>query len=195
MAVYIINNGSGLLDQLKVLLSSYSPIVIDRCDLSDFKPDKNDLLILSGGHELPVLWHNKEYADELRLVKKHKGPIIGICLGFELITHAYGAHLHKLTDRLHRTIRIYNTKFSDIIPEQTDINVFESHTWATLHVKSPLVPLAFSDEGIEIIRHKRKPIFGLQFHPEHTSDSNGYIIFSNIIREIYKQTETINESK
>lgn len=185
MAVYIINNGSGLLKNLLNLLSAYSPKLINRDELDKFKPTKDDLLVLSGGHEFPVLWHQKEFGPELQLVKKHKGPIIGICLGFELITHAYGSHLHQSNRREHRIIKIYNTKYSSIIPDRVKVRVFESHIWSTLHVEKPLIPLAFSSEGIEIIKHRTKPIYGLQFHPEYEDGNNGKIIFDKIISEIY----------
>ncbi len=185
MTVYLINNGSGLINELITLLEPYEPIIIDRDKLSNFYPNDNDLLILSGGHEIPILWHNKEYADELNLVINHKGPIIGICLGFEIITHAYGGHLHKLSQRLHRVIDIFNVDNNNIVPEDTQISVFESHIWSVAEVSSPLIALAESDEGVEIIKHESKPIYGLQFHPEHVIESNGYLIFEKIINEIY----------
>lgn len=191
MAVYIINNGSGLLENLIKLLENYSPQIINRDDLANFKPSKTDLLILSGGHEFPVLWHQKEYADELRLVKKHKGPIIGICLGFEIITHAYGSHLHQSNHREHRIIEIHGTENSHIIPDRTIVSVFEAHIWSTLHIKRPLMPLAFSKEGIEIVKHSRKPIYGLQFHPEFRPDNNGKIIFDKIIDSIYPVSKKV----
>ncbi len=185
MAVYIINNGSRLLKNLVHLLAPYNPKLVNRDDLALLKPTKDDLLVLSGGHEIPIQWHKKEYGAELRLIKNHKGPIIGICLGFELITRAFGSHLHQLDKREHRILKLYNTKASNIIPDKVKINVFEAHTWATLHVEKPLTALAFSKEGIEIIKHATKPIYGLQFHPEYEEGNNGKIIFDKILKEIY----------
>jgi carbamoylphosphate synthase small subunit len=45
------------------------------------------------------------------------------------------------------------------------------------------VGLANSIEGIEIIKHKDKPIYGFQFHPEMFPNlSDGDELFANIVK-------------
>lgn len=48
----------------------------------------------------------------------------------------------------------------------TSIRVAERHRWCIVGLGAELVSLARSSFGHEIIRHKNKPIYGLQFHPE-----------------------------
>lgn len=43
---------------------------------------------------------------------------------------------------------------------------FESHRWAVTNMHKDFEVLAESNTGIEVIKHKSKPIFATQFHPE-----------------------------
>ena len=51
-----------------------------------------------------VLYSDGVYNTELELIKNHRGPIVGICLGMELIAHAYDMHLHRQKRRIHRLL-------------------------------------------------------------------------------------------
>ena len=48
-----------------------------------------------------------------------------------------------------------------------------------------LVSLAVSEDGIEIMKHKNKLIYGVQFHPEELQDgNNGHSILKNFLSMI-----------
>jgi anthranilate/para-aminobenzoate synthase component II len=44
--------------------------------------------------------------------------------------------------------------------------------------------LATSKDGIEAIKHRTKPIYGVQFHPSLLSDNEGYKTLENFLKLI-----------
>lgn len=182
MSVIVVDNESKYASALLELLRDKSPTVIGYKDLDYRNFSKNDTVILTGGHGYPILWHDKEYAKEAELIKKHKGPVIGICLGFELIAHIYSSHLHRLNKRRKGEIEVFaSCKSPFAIPSK--IKVYENHNWSVEKVKRPLVPIAYSKDGIEIFKHSRKRIYGLQFHPEKSS-SETMALFKEILASV-----------
>lgn len=183
MSLYIVDNKSKYVEELISLFSSYEPHIASyrEIDRSSLQPD--DIVILSGGHGSPVLWHDKEYAKELDIIKHHRGPVIGICLGFQLIAHAFDSSLHFLPERSKGEKEIYITEEGRGIFSRDRYTVYENHNWSVRQLKHPLVPLATSSDGVEILQHANLPIYGLQFHPEHNANND-------ILSSIFTQFST-----
>lgn len=182
MSIVLVDNESKYTSALLKVLRDARPLVVNYKDLDYRNFAKSDVVILTGGHGDPILWHKKQYAKETELVRRHKGPIIGICLGFELIAHVYGSHLHFLNSRRKGEVQLAPTQNNRLnIPGS--VQVYENHNWSVPKVKRPLVPLAHSGDGVEIFKHSRKPIYGLQFHPEESS-SEGMALFNAILDEV-----------
>jgi anthranilate/para-aminobenzoate synthase component II len=179
MSIIIVDNESTYTNALLKLLSHQNPTLINYKDLNYRNLSTGDIVILTGGHGVPILWHKKHYTNEVELIKKHKGPIIGICLGFELIAHTYGSHLRRLGERRKGEITITPSKKS-LLVIPSSVMVHESHNWSVPKVKRPLRALAYSDDGVEIFKHSRKPIYGVQFHPEASSTA-GKRLFTDIL--------------
>src|ERR1035437_9317342 len=126
MSFVVVDNDSKYSQALLKLLYHEHPRVVNYQDLDYRKLSKGDIVILTGGHGDPILWHKKSYAKEAELIKKHKGPIIGICLGFELIAHVYGSHLRRFETHRKGEVELIPTNFSPIyIPKS--VNVYENH--------------------------------------------------------------------
>jgi len=184
MNILLINNETYFIEELKEKLKKHQVTITSFKKIKQ-DPSKFDAIILSGGHKLDVENHDKEYKTELDIIKNSEVPILGICLGFQLIGHAYMETLEKMNDKtegLIKASKIYRDPITEGLPEE--FYVFESHKW---HIKSLnfLTPLARSKSGIEILKHPDKLIYGTQFHPEKFKDlSNGYTILNNFLRLI-----------
>lgn len=187
MKIVIVDNGSKYTTALMKLVHHYPHVVVDYRDLDYKQLDRNNIVILTGGHNKPILWHSREYARETAVVKRHKGPIIGICLGFELIAHIYGSHLHLYNERRKGEVLLEPLSQVNVttLALPSSVLVYENHNWSVLKLKRPLKPLAVSKDGIEIFKHVRKPIYGMQFHPEESS-MGGTAIFQQIFDEALK---------
>lgn len=96
--------------------------------------------------------------------------------------HAFGGRLKKLEKKL---VGINNFEILKQDPLFFNIHnqeVFEAHQQSVVALPSVLVPLAKSQYGYEIIKHKEFPVYGFQFHPEVLKDDNGgHILVKNFI--------------
>lgn len=171
-----------MIDQLLACFSGMPCTVISFTQISHASIPDDSLVVLSGSSGLPIQYFPETYADEIELIKTHNGPIIGVCFGFEILAYAFGTTLKLQKERSKGITTIYVT---DPYPlEIGSYKVYESHRWVVEKVTEPLVGLAYSDTGIEIIRHTVKPLYGLQFHPESTYDADGKALLGRIIEAI-----------
>lgn len=147
-----------------------------------------DSIVLSG-REIP--WKIEElpteYRAEIALIKKSRIPILGICAGQELVGIAYGAVLGRMQKGAEE---IMEEGFVDLFTRQDPIfkslsdpcSVYMFHGDELKNVPEGFVKIAESKQcNICGIRHKDKPVYGIQFHPEkYTADfPDGKIVFKN----------------
>ena len=149
----------------------------------------SDLVILSGGGQYSVIENELRFAKEIEFIHTSPLPILGICLGSELIAHTFGATLERLVRKQTGPRALEILKPTDsLFADNPPLQVYESHRWAITSLPPDLIGLARSDSGFEIIRHTSLPRIGFQFHPEssvHTS--GGYTLLLNALEILSKQ--------
>jgi GMP synthase-like glutamine amidotransferase len=95
MKIALVDNGSIVLEKLKALLSKNNL----EFDLFDYKTisliDESNYsyAILSGSSKLNVTWNKDVLDSESSFVLNSNLPILGICLGFQIIATCYGCNL------------------------------------------------------------------------------------------------------
>src|SRR5438105_4905350 len=97
MKILLVNNHTVHLNSLGKALAGHQIEVQTYRPGIEFNYQDKDLIILSGGggegleiddeYQPGRLW----YDDEMKLVRTADKPILGICMGFEVIARAYGA--------------------------------------------------------------------------------------------------------
>lgn len=167
MKTLIINNRSKYINELSSLFSNVT--ILNKENLTkDFDVTTYDLTVLSGGSNVPtVLRHPEAYSDELELIKNANIPIIGICLGLEIIIKAFNGELQELSEEHRGLIKLEITSSNlEKVLGVSNTEVKEGHHIGIKQMPLDFVSCAQSEHGIEIIKHKNKPIIGFQFHPE-----------------------------
>jgi len=164
MKILVVNNHSKHIKELLHRLEGVKSVDFE--NLEDKNYNNYDAIILSGGSSLSVKNHKKEYSKELNLIKNCQKPILGICLGFELINFAFGEELKMLKHKEKGIVSIKLISEDEIFKSlPKEFNVYETHRWVVTKNKK-LNCLAKSKDGIEAVKHPGKQIYGVQFHPE-----------------------------
>jgi GMP synthase (glutamine-hydrolysing) len=108
-------------------------------------------------------------------------PILGICYGAEIIALTLGGSIRRMPSPVHGVIPLNVWKQNRMITERKSVLVFESHKYCIAKLPDDFDSIAssrFCDH--EFFSHKKKDIFGTQFHPEK-SGQVGLDIFSNFL--------------
>ena len=119
-----------------------------------------DLVFLSNGPGDP---EDMGYAiEEIRKIAKQK-PMVGICLGHQLLALAF----HGKTEKLKFGHRGCNHPVKDILNDRVHITS-QNHGYyvAKMPEGFEVTHISMNDETVEGMRHKTMPIFSVQFHPE-----------------------------
>ncbi|MFC1722389.1 type 1 glutamine amidotransferase [Patescibacteria group bacterium] len=191
MKILLINNHTDFIDKLENFLGTINSAnvnIVDLVDVNRIDANSYDLVVLSGGHDIPKALFGENIQAERALIKNIQVPLIGICYGFELIAQVYGSKLGKLATKEKGVIKIYSIKDDPIFAEKKEFNVFEAHQWFINALGKDLIPLAKSIDGIEIFKHNVKLIYGFQFHPEvFEQENDGYVLLEKAIEELTKK--------
>ena len=115
-------------------------------------------------------------------------PVLGICYGMQLACEALGGKVQSAESheygRAHCDIVDATDLFKDV-PAQTE--VWMSHGDQVQQIADDFEPLARTATcPFAAVRHKRLPVYGLQFHPEVTHSVDGKKILGNFLREVCK---------
>jgi GMP synthase (glutamine-hydrolysing) len=110
-------------------------------------------------------------------------PVLGICYGMQLACQALGGEVRPSASRefgrAHCHIQEADGLFAGV-PEETV--VWMSHGDQVQTVNGDFVPLAATDTcPVAAVRHRSRPVFGLQFHPEVSHTPYGSRILRNFL--------------
>lgn len=154
----------------------------DELDLEKIESMHPRLIVISPGPGRP-----ESAGMSMDLVTKYRSriPILGICLGMQIVAQCYGGRIVRADEPVHGKVRqIAHTGtrlFKDI---SSPMNVTRYHS---LLVERSSLPSEFlvdaeSQEGeIMAISHRTDQIGGVQFHPEAILTDSGLQLLSNAV--------------
>ncbi len=184
MRVYVVDNGGQWTHrEWRVLkyLGADTQIVPNDTPASQLKDV--DGLVLSGGAprvgiDPGKMGRNGEYLDQLGV------PILGICAGHQFMAkHLGGDAAPSAVPEFGKavvTVQQPDVLFEGLPPT---FEVWESHNDEVSTLPEGFVSLASSPNcAVQAMRSTKRPLFGLQFHPEVENTQHGYEIFQNFLK-------------
>ena len=153
----------------------------DRITLGEARSMAPEALVLSPGPCTPA-----EAGISNRLVAELEGvPVLGVCLGHQCIGDVFGG-------RVRRADRPMHGKSSPVHHRGTDLfsgmqSPFRAVRYHSLVVDAGTVPdelevTAWTDGGeVMAIRHRHRPVWGVQFHPEAVLTEHGHGLLANFL--------------
>jgi GMP synthase (glutamine-hydrolysing) len=160
-------------------------LVKNTSSIEEILAKEPDGLILSGGPTLERAGNCDQYVKELNL------PILGICLGHQVMAKTYGGGVRTGAAGGYAAVEI------EIIDEDEILKglgpktvVWASHADEVSSLPPDFVTLARSRiSEIEAMKHTTRPLYGVQFHPEvsHTVRGNDILLnFFEVCRRFKK---------
>lgn len=140
-----------------------------------------EMVVLSPGPGSP-----DDFEVSLELLDKIQLPILGICLGHQMIAQFFGAKVVRAEVPVHG-------KTSLISHNQTGLFTGLDSSFLVTRYHSLVVPkdslpadlevTAMTDDGVLMgLKHATKPIYSVQFHPEAILSENGHALLKNFVR-------------
>ncbi len=134
--------------------------------------------------------HVNEYKTAFEIVEKNAGaiPVLGICLGHQIISYMFGAKLVNLNRVSHgkkTEMQHYgNSVLFSGVPEVFYGGLYHSWVVDDLPDSLEITSVKREDNLIMSVKHKTLSIEGLQFHPESYMTEYGKIMLANWLKSI-----------
>ncbi|MDI6603996.1 MAG: aminodeoxychorismate/anthranilate synthase component II [Thermoanaerobacteraceae bacterium] len=157
----------------------------DKINISDISNMKPEGIIISPGPGRP-----EDAGICIDVIKTfgNRIPIFGICLGHQAIGYAFGAKIIRADSIKHGKTSLVSHNGKGIF--EGIKNPIEAMRYHSLIVEKETLPGELSitsttKDGIIMgLKHKKYPIYGLQFHPESILTEDGKKIIYNFVEGI-----------
>ena len=196
MILVVDNYDSFTYNLVQILLKQKWPVKIIKSDEWDLARIRENLQTISSFLISPGPGHPRQAQLSLQIVQHFSGlrPILGICLGHQVIAQSFGARVSQASQIMHGKISkiVHSEKFCFQNISQ-NIRVVRYHSLLVEEESLPadLEVTAWSvlpDGKREImgLRHKRHATEGLQFHPESILTEQGENLVLNFFNSEVK---------
>ena len=110
-------------------------------------------------------------------------PILGVCLGHQVIATAYGGVVDRAPELLHgKTSQVEHSGEGVLagLPEPFTATRYHSLAVMTDSVPEVLEVTGTTESGVIMaLRHRELPVEGVQFHPESVLTEGGHLLLAN----------------
>lgn len=168
--------------QLVAEIQGKDPWVIphDSDTLINLDPDSYDNIILSPGPGHPD--NVQDFKTGKAMILHNDKPILGVCLGHQGIFSTFGGRVEHAPSPVHgcisRIIHHQDALYQDI---PNSLQVMRYHSLiCTGPIPEELIITAWTLDGLIMgLRHRHKPIWGIQYHPESIASEYGQQLLLN----------------
>ena len=149
---------ASLFDEVKVLPNTVS--------LSEVKALDPDGIIISPGPGHPL--DRREVGNSPEIVLEAEVPVLGVCLGHQIIATAFGGKVDRVKPRHGKASPVRHDGEGVFRGVKNPLKAGRYHSLAVLEVPKgfDVTAVSLDDSVVMGIRHRKLPIEGLQFHPE-----------------------------
>ncbi len=157
------------------------PPVVVRNDtpLAAVDLDLFDAVVVSPGPGRPE--RARDFGISAHVIRAGGLPVLGVCLGHQGIAHLFGGTVRHAPEPRHgRISAVWHTGQDILAGLPSPFDVVRYHSLAVTDVPDELEPIAWTDDRVIMaLRHRTRPIWGVQFHPESISSQYGRELLAN----------------
>ena len=125
----------------------------------------------------------------LEVVRELAGevPMLGVCLGHEVIAEAFGGHIIRANEPVHgRASVIHHDDTGTFVGLPSSFLVGRYHSLVAERKSLPdclRVNAWLPDDTVMAITHREHPVVGWQFHPESVLTEHGYALLAAFLSD------------
>ncbi len=143
--------------------------------------DDADAVLLSPGPGTPA--EAGVSADFVRRAAQSATPLLGVCLGHQVLAEVYGARVTHADELLHgKTSQVVHDGNGVLQGLPTPFTATRYHSLAVVAdtVPDDLEVTAATEGGVVMgLAHRTLPLHGVQFHPESVMTQGGHRLLAN----------------
>jgi len=122
-------------------------------------------------------------------------PVLGVCLGHQVIGAAFGAAIVRARQPMHGKVSPIHHDGTGIftgVPSPFDATRYHSLAVSSSSLPPVLRVTATADDGeIMALEHREHPVVGVQFHPESALTEHGYRLLDRFLHGERSRAEAL----
>ncbi|KAA2258848.1 aminodeoxychorismate synthase component I [Solihabitans fulvus] len=170
------------LHQYLAEVNGQDPVVIrnddphwDVADLRHF-----DNVVISPGPGRPD--NETDFGICRSVIENSDIPLLGVCLGHQGLCQAFGGTVARAPEPVHGQVSAVTHTGVDLLAGlPSPFQAVRYHSLTVTELPPDLEPIAWSEEDglLMAVRHRTRPLWGVQFHPESIGTEHGLRIMAN----------------
>jgi anthranilate synthase component II len=153
----------------------------DEVDPADLLGGRFTHVVLSPGPGHPGELH--DFAVGRCVLAQGEIPVLGVCLGMQGLVLAYGGRVEQVEPAHGEVAHIMHDGRGLFTGLPQSFAAVRYHSLAAIDVPSTLSVTARSGDGVVMgVRHRSRPLQGVQFHPESILTEHGAALVGNFLR-------------
>ncbi|MEF9934012.1 MAG: aminodeoxychorismate/anthranilate synthase component II [Clostridium sp.] len=169
----------------------YNDVVVyrnDKISIDEIKSLNPSGIIISPGPKTP-----SEAGISKKVIETfyNRVPILGICLGHQSIGEVFGCDVVKASRIMHGKVSdVYHNGDGIFEGVNTPTTVMRYHSLIVTKIdeNKELVVTALTKEGeVMALKHRKYPVYGMQFHPESIFTKEGKKMIKNFINIVNRE--------
>ncbi|QUQ71114.1 aminodeoxychorismate synthase component I [Kutzneria sp. CA-103260] len=140
-----------------------------------------DNVVVSPGPGTPE--HETDLGLARELIDRCDRPLLGVCLGHQAIAHQHGAKVRRADEPRHgRTSPVEHGGTGLFAGLPSPFRAVRYHSLAVTDLPEELLAMAWTPDGVLMgLRHRTRPLWGVQFHPESIRTEHGHQLLRNFV--------------
>ncbi|TVZ39939.1 para-aminobenzoate synthetase [Alteromonadaceae bacterium 2753L.S.0a.02] len=167
--------------QLIAEVNRVAPVVIKNNSMlwPELKNDGFDNIVISPGPGRPE--NAGDFGICSQVICEADVPVLGVCLGHQGLCHLYGGEIDYAEKVMHgRVSEVFHNGDPLFANIPSPFKVVRYHSLYVRRVPQQMTGIAQTHDGINMaVRHNKKPLWGVQFHPESICSEYGRTLLTN----------------
>ncbi|RDG39832.1 aminodeoxychorismate synthase component I [Streptomyces corynorhini] len=151
----------------------------DEIDAATVRRERYDNVIISPGPGRPD--RPADFGVCAEVIRSAEVPVLGVCLGHQGICQVFGGTVRRAPQPYHGRISPVVHAGSDILAGlPSPFSAVRYHSLIAEDMSEEIEEIAHTPDGLLMaVRHRHRPLWGVQFHPESVCTEHGRTLLRN----------------